>query len=89
MFATVINGPDEGVTTLERWTLDLATGTLTTETLDDRSQEFPRIDERLTGRPHRYGYGAAFGAGGRARPGHQARPRPPAPARSTTTARAG
>ena len=63
MFATVTNGPDEGDTALERWTLDLATGTLTTETLDDRPQEFPRIDERRTGRPHRYGYGAAFGAG--------------------------
>ena len=63
MFATVTNGPDEGVTTLERWTLDLVTATLTTETLDDRPQEFPRIDERRTGRPHRYGYGAAFGAG--------------------------
>ena len=63
MFATVTNGPDEGDTALERWTLDLVTGTLTTETLDDRPQEFPRIDERRTGRPHRYGYGAAFGAG--------------------------
>jgi carotenoid cleavage dioxygenase len=48
---------------LERWTFDLRTGTLATETLDDRPQEFPRIDERRTGRPHRYGYGAAFGAG--------------------------
>ncbi|HET6951960.1 MAG TPA: carotenoid oxygenase family protein [Acidimicrobiales bacterium] len=63
MFATVFNGPDEGTPALERWTLDLGTGTLRTETLDDRGQEFPRLDERLTGRPYRYGYGAAFGAG--------------------------
>ena len=63
MFATVTNGPDEGDPILERWTLDLTSGTLATETLDDRPQEFPRIDERRTGLPHRYGYGAAFGPG--------------------------
>ena len=63
MFAAVTNGPDEGDTVLERWTLDLRSGALVTETLDDRSQEFPRIDERRTGLPHRYGYGAAFGRG--------------------------
>ena len=28
--------------------------------LDDHSQEFPRHDERLVGRKHRYGYGTAF-----------------------------
>jgi carotenoid cleavage dioxygenase len=61
MFASVTNGPDEGDPVLERWTLDLVSGTLATETLDDRPQEFPRIDERRTGLPHRYGYGAAFG----------------------------
>ena len=30
------------------------------ERLDDRGQEFPRVDERLVGKPHRYGYGATF-----------------------------
>lgn len=63
MFATRLNGPDEGTPVLERWTLDLGSGTVKTETLDDRGQEFPRIDERLTGRPHRYGYTAGFGDG--------------------------
>jgi carotenoid cleavage dioxygenase len=63
MFASRFNGPDEGTPVLERWTLDLASGAVKTETLDDRGQEFPRIDERLTGRPHRYGYTAGFGAG--------------------------
>jgi carotenoid cleavage dioxygenase-like enzyme len=63
MFATTFNGPDEGATTFERWTLDPTAGTVHTETLDDRSQEFPRLDERLTGRPHRYGYAAGFGVG--------------------------
>ncbi|MER5387225.1 carotenoid oxygenase family protein [Streptomyces sp. NPDC002688] len=41
---------------LERWTLDLASGKAVQETLDDRAQEYPRIDERLVSRPHRYGY---------------------------------
>ena len=30
----------------------------TDEQLDDRSEEFPRVDERLTGRRHRYSYAA-------------------------------
>jgi carotenoid cleavage dioxygenase len=63
MFATLYNGPYEGLPCLERWTLDLARGTLATSTLDDTGQEFPRIDERLTGRAHRYGYATAFGEG--------------------------
>ncbi|MGI5325393.1 carotenoid oxygenase family protein [Actinomadura nitritigenes] len=41
---------------LDRWTIDPAAGTVAQRTLDDRSQEFPRVDERLTSRPHRYGY---------------------------------
>ncbi len=53
-------GPDEGPPTLERWTVDLPAGKLVEERLDDRSQEFPRVDERLVGRRHRYGYSAAF-----------------------------
>ncbi|MGW4700326.1 carotenoid oxygenase family protein [Streptomyces sp. NPDC004285] len=45
--------------TLDRWTLDLARGTAREERLDDRVQEFPRVDPRRTGRRHRYGYTAA------------------------------
>jgi carotenoid cleavage dioxygenase len=63
MFATALNGPNEGDPVLERWSLDLAAGTLTTDTLDDRPQEFPRLDERLTGRRHRYGYAVALDTG--------------------------
>lgn len=63
MFATLLTGPYEGLPWLERWTLDPARGTLAADQLDDRGQEFPRMDERLTGRRHRYGYGAAFGEG--------------------------
>jgi len=42
--------------TLHRWTLDLGTGTVKEEALDDRAVEFPRVDERLVGRPARFGY---------------------------------
>lgn len=53
-------GPSEGPSVLERWTLDPATGTSTTARIDDRPQEFPRVDERLTGTPHRFGYSAGL-----------------------------
>ncbi|MCW2948023.1 MAG: 9-cis-epoxycarotenoid dioxygenase [Actinoallomurus sp.] len=42
--------------TLDRWTIDPAAGKLTAERIDDRPQEFPRIDERLISKRHRYGY---------------------------------
>jgi carotenoid cleavage oxygenase len=61
MFAAEVLGPDEGATRLERWTIDVTGDKVLEETLDDRSQEFPRHDERILGRPHRYGYGAAIG----------------------------
>ena len=55
MFATDTNGPNEAPT-LDRWTVDLADGKVRESRLDDRPQEFPRVDERLVGRRHRYGY---------------------------------
>ena len=60
MFDSHRLGPDEGPPTLERWTVDLAAGKVVEERLDDRGQEFPRVDERLVGRRHRYGYAGAF-----------------------------
>ncbi|MFE6921011.1 carotenoid oxygenase family protein [Nocardia sp. NPDC057663] len=56
MFHTDTNGPDEGPATLDRWTVDPTSGKVRETRLDDRSQEFPRIDDRLVGREHRYGY---------------------------------
>jgi carotenoid cleavage dioxygenase len=41
---------------LTRWTLDLASGTMKEERLDDSPAEFPRLDERYAGLPYRYGY---------------------------------
>jgi carotenoid cleavage dioxygenase len=32
-----------------------------TDRIDDVPQEFPRVDERLVGRKHRYGYGVQIG----------------------------
>ena len=63
MFATVLTGPDEGPATLCRFTLDLATGRAHERGVDQRSQEFPRHDERLTGRRHRYGWAVGFEGG--------------------------
>jgi carotenoid cleavage oxygenase len=59
MFATHLTGPDEGAPSLERWRIDPASGKVATEVLDDRAQEFPRVDERVVGRRHRYGYSVA------------------------------
>lgn len=56
-----MTGP--GPVTLDRWIIDLSNDKLTQQRLNDRWQEFPRIDDRLTGRPHRYGYCAVIGEG--------------------------
>lgn len=64
MFDTDRRGPNEGPPTLDRWTVDLADGKVRETRLDDRGQEFPRVDERLVGKRHRYGYTAAFGIEG-------------------------
>ena len=63
MFATDRNGPNEGSPTFDRWTVDLSAGKVIEERLDDRGQEFPRVDERLVGSRHRYGYSVGFETG--------------------------
>jgi carotenoid cleavage oxygenase len=60
MFDTHRLGPDEGPPTLERWSVDLIAGKVVEERLDDRGQEFPRVDERVVGHRHRFGYAGAF-----------------------------
>ena len=60
MFASHLLGPDEGPPTLERWTVDIAAGKVLEERLDDRGQEFPRVDERRVSLPYRYGYAGIF-----------------------------
>jgi carotenoid cleavage oxygenase len=56
LFDTDHKGPDHDAT-LWRWIIDAGAGTVKEEQLDDTVVEFPRVDERLTGRRHRYGYG--------------------------------
>jgi carotenoid cleavage dioxygenase len=60
MFRTEHHGPIEEPPTLDRWTIDLTAGKVREERLDDRPLEFPRVDERLTGRRHRFGYAPAI-----------------------------
>ncbi|SPM28898.1 Carotenoid cleavage dioxygenase or a related enzyme, partial [Mycobacterium terramassiliense] len=62
MFDRDRRGPGEAPPMLDRWTVNLATGAVTTECRDDRPQEFPRINEAVLGGRHRYGYtiGASF-----------------------------
>jgi len=62
MFDRDLRGPSDGHPTLDRWTINLVTGAVRTERRDDRTQEFPRINETLTGSKHRYGY--TLGASG-------------------------
>ncbi len=56
----------DGPITLDRWVLDPAAAKVTRRRLDDRLQEFPRVDERVVSRPHRYGYSAVIGEVSRA-----------------------
>ena len=57
MFKQSNVGPnDGGAPTLERWTIDLAAGKVREERIDERGQEFPRVNETLLGSRHRFGY---------------------------------
>jgi carotenoid cleavage dioxygenase len=42
---------------LHRGRIDLGSGTVSDEQLDDRPTDFPRINDAHAGLPHRYGYG--------------------------------
>ncbi|MGW4566023.1 carotenoid oxygenase family protein, partial [Streptomyces sp. NPDC004561] len=48
-----------GTPGLERWTIDPRRGQVRQRVVDDRPQEFPRVNESLVSRRHRYGYAAA------------------------------
>lgn len=59
-------GPADGEGTpaaLHRWTIDPAAGSVRDEPLDDRAIEFPRVNDRVVGKKHRYGYAAGMGEG--------------------------
>lgn len=61
MFRTDQNGPNEGAPILVRWTLNRATGALTETVLDDRGNEFPRMNGRYGGQAYRYLYTSRWG----------------------------
>lgn len=63
MFRTDLRGPNEGDSTLDRWTIDPSAGKVIEERLDDRPIELPRVDERLVGKRARYGYATTFDGG--------------------------
>jgi carotenoid cleavage dioxygenase-like enzyme len=49
-----------GPATLDRWTIDAVASKVTHQRLDDRFQEYPRVDTRVMGAKHRYGYSTAI-----------------------------
>lgn len=49
-------GHDDAPGQLWRWTIDLASGVVTEDRIDDRPGEFPRIDDRLAGSDARFGH---------------------------------
>ena len=56
MFDVEQRGPNEGYPTLDRWVLNPKTGKSSVQRLDDRPQEFPRMNESLIGHKHNFGY---------------------------------
>ncbi|MEJ7584382.1 MAG: carotenoid oxygenase family protein, partial [Acidimicrobiales bacterium] len=64
MFDRDHHGPNDGPPSLWRWTVDPAGGLVKEEQLDDRAVEFPRVDERVVGRGHRYGWAASLSVDG-------------------------
>ena len=49
---------------LWRWTINTKTGKVTEEQVDDRSGEFPRVNDAVIGSKHRYGYEMSMGNAG-------------------------
>jgi carotenoid cleavage dioxygenase-like enzyme len=61
MFRTDQNGPNEGVPIIVRWSLHRPSGRLTETVIDDRGNEFPRINGRRGGLAYRYAYTVHWG----------------------------
>ena len=61
-------GVDDGAgpAVLTRWVMDLESGTVKEEPLDEDPSEFPKIDERYAGRAYRHGYCVGVIGGGEA-----------------------
>jgi carotenoid cleavage dioxygenase len=61
MFDIDMTGPSEGASSLDCWLIDPGSTVVSEHQIDDRSQEFPRFDERRTGKSYRFGYTAGVG----------------------------
>ncbi len=64
MFADSTQGPDSTRVPFERWTINPATSRVDRTVIDADSQEFPRPNEKLIGKPYRYAYTLALPNGG-------------------------
>ncbi|MFP6624666.1 MAG: carotenoid oxygenase family protein [Myxococcota bacterium] len=65
-FEKLAFGPQDGEGTpamLHRWVIDTKTGRVANEPLDDSPADFPRVNDRVVGLEHRYGYMAGMGDG--------------------------
>jgi carotenoid cleavage dioxygenase len=60
MFASGMTGPDTQASRFETLTIDPATRRVTRDIVDSAPQEFPRYDERRTGKGYRYVYAVAL-----------------------------
>lgn len=60
MFSAGAHGPDSPTAKFESLTIDPALRRVTREVVDRAPQEFPRYDERRTGKPYRYSYNVAL-----------------------------
>jgi carotenoid cleavage dioxygenase-like enzyme len=66
-FEKMAFGPDDGEgspSMLHRWTLDTKTQRVSTQLIDDRPADFPRVHDRVVGLKHRYGYMTGMGSEG-------------------------
>jgi carotenoid cleavage dioxygenase len=60
MFAESKIGPDSAKVPFERWTIDPVARSTERTVIDPESQEFPRPNEALIGKPYRYAYTMAL-----------------------------
>ncbi|MFJ7062583.1 carotenoid oxygenase family protein [Streptomyces microflavus] len=56
VFRDVFGGPADGPPALARWTIAPHRGAVTEQIMSDYSVEWPRINQKLAGRSHRYGW---------------------------------
>lgn len=61
MFDADRHGPSGQAPVLVRWTLDRRTGRLSETGIDDRGNEFPRINGRMGGQAYRFAYTSHWG----------------------------